>query len=91
MRSCRNEGNYVLLYVYEWVYEEVYKMRTNVELDDDLLNKAFRYSKAKTKKSLIQEALQELIAAREKLDLRELKGKITFREDYDYKKLRRGN
>jgi Arc/MetJ family transcription regulator len=77
--------------VYEWVYEEVYKMRTNVDLDDDLLNKAFRYSKAKTKKSLIQEALQELIAAREKLDLRELKGKITFREDYDYKKLRRGN
>ena len=66
-------------------------MRTNVELDEELLNKAFRYSKAKTKKSLLQEALQELIAAREKLDLRDLKGKITFQKDYDYKKLRRGN
>lgn len=74
-----------------YVYEEVYNMRTNVELDDDLLNKAFRYSKAKTKKSLLHEALQELIAAREKLDLRDLKGKITFQEGYDYKKLRRGN
>ena len=66
-------------------------MRTNVDLDDELLNKAFRYSKAKTKKSLLQEALQELIASRERLDLRDLKGKITFQKDYDYKKLRRGN
>ena len=66
-------------------------MRTNVELDDDLLKKAFRYSKSKTKKSLIQEALHELIAARQKLDLRDLQGKITFSEGYDYKKLRRGN
>jgi len=74
-----------------YVYKEVYNMRTNVELDDELLNKAFRYSKAKTKKSLLHEALQELIAAREKLDLRDLKGKITFQADYDYKKLRRGN
>jgi len=24
------------------------------------------------------------------LDMRELKGKVKFREDYDYKKLRRG-
>lgn len=74
-----------------YVYEEVYRMRTNIDLDDDLLNRAFRYSKAKTKKGLIQEALQELIVAREKLDLRDLKGKITFQEGYDYKKLRQGH
>jgi Arc/MetJ family transcription regulator len=66
-------------------------MRTNIDLDDELMKRAFRYSRAKTKKGLIKEALQELIAAREKLDLRDLKGKISFREDYDYKKLRRGN
>ncbi len=66
-------------------------MRTNVELDEDLLKKAFSHSKAKTKKGLIHEALEELVSAREKLDLRDLKGRITFRKDYDYKKLRRGN
>jgi Arc/MetJ family transcription regulator len=84
-KRCAHKGDYVLFYVYEEVY-----MRTNVELDDDLLKKAFRYSKARTKKGLLHEALQELIAAREKLDLRDLRGKITFRDDYDYKKLRKG-
>jgi Arc/MetJ family transcription regulator len=64
-------------------------MRTNIVLDDDLVREAFKYSKAKTKKELIHEALRELIASRKKLDLRDLRGKIHFREDYDYKKLRR--
>ncbi|HSB52605.1 MAG TPA: type II toxin-antitoxin system VapB family antitoxin [Dissulfurispiraceae bacterium] len=64
-------------------------MRTNVVLDEALLKKAFQCSKAKTKKELIHEALEELIASRQKLDLRDLKGKITFRKNYDYKKMRR--
>lgn len=65
-------------------------MRTNIVLDDDLVSKAFKYSKAKTKKELINEALKELIAARQRLDIRDLKGKIEFRADYDYKKMRKG-
>ncbi len=64
-------------------------MRTNIDLDDDILKEAFRYSKAKTKKELIHEALRELIASRKRLDLRDLRGKIAFQEGYDYKKLRR--
>jgi Arc/MetJ family transcription regulator len=67
------------------------KMRTNIVLDDEIVKKAFKYSRAKTKKDLIDEALRELISSRQKLDLRELRGKIAFRSDYDYKKLRRGN
>jgi Arc/MetJ family transcription regulator len=66
-------------------------MRTNIVLDDEIVKKAFRYSKAKTKKELINEALEELITSRQRLDLRDLQGKIEFRSDYDYKKLRRGN
>jgi Arc/MetJ family transcription regulator len=54
-------------------------MRTNIVLDDDIVKKAFRYSKAKTKKELIHEALQEFIHIKQKLDLRELRGKIEFR------------
>ncbi|HEB75020.1 MAG TPA: type II toxin-antitoxin system VapB family antitoxin [Nitrospirae bacterium] len=64
-------------------------MRTNIVLEDKLVEEAFKYSKAKTKKELIHEALREFIASRKKLDLRELRGKIVFREGYDYKKLRR--
>ena len=66
-------------------------MRTNIVLDDDIIERAFRYSKAKTKKELIHEALKEFIHAKERLDLRELRGKIEFQSGYDYKKLRKGN
>lgn len=65
-------------------------MRTNVVLDDDLVKKAFKHSRARTKKDLIHEALEELVAARQKRDLRDLRGKIGFSGGYDYKKLRKG-
>jgi Arc/MetJ family transcription regulator len=67
------------------------KMRTNIVLDDETVKKAFKYSKAKTKKELIDEALRELITSRQKLDLRDLRGKIEFQQDYNYKKLRKGD
>ena len=66
------------------------RMRTNIVLDDEIVKTAFRYSKAKTKKELINEALKELIISRQRLDLRALRGKIDFRSDYDYKKLKEG-
>jgi len=66
-------------------------MRTNIVLDDEIVKTAFRFSKAKTKKELINEALKELIASRQRLDLRDLRGKIDFKADYDYKKLRKGD
>jgi len=72
------------------VYKEVYEMRTNIVLDDEIVKKAFRFSKAKTKKELIHEALREFIDTKQRLDLRDLRGKIEFRTDYDYKKLRKG-
>lgn len=65
-------------------------MRTNVVLDDDLVREAFRYSNSRTKKDLIHEALRTFVDLKKKKDLRELKGKIRFRDDYDYKALRRG-
>lgn len=65
-------------------------MRTNIVLDDRLLNEALKYSKTHTKKDLIHEALKEFVESHKRKDLRELKGKIEFREGYDYKKLRRG-
>jgi Arc/MetJ family transcription regulator len=72
------------------VYEEVYKMRTNIVLSDELVKKAFRYSSARTKKELVHEALEELISARQRRDLRDLRGKISFAKGYDHKKLRKG-
>lgn len=63
-------------------------MRTNIELDDALVEKAFRLTNVRTKKELIHLALQELIKARLRKNLLDLAGKIQLRDDYDYKDLR---
>ena len=62
-------------------------MRTNIELDDGLIEEAFRLTNVRTKKELIHLALQELIRARKKRNLLDLSGQIQFTPDYDYKAL----
>lgn len=66
-------------------------MRTNIVLNEDLIKKAFKYSKAKTKKDLINEALHEYVIHHQRKNLLDLEGKISFAEDYDYKKSREAN
>ncbi|MEI6429232.1 MAG: type II toxin-antitoxin system VapB family antitoxin [Pseudanabaena sp. ELA607] len=63
-------------------------MRTNIELDDDLVEEAFRLTNLRTKKDLLHLALQELIRSRKKRNLLDLSGQIQFVSDYDYKALR---
>lgn len=63
-------------------------MRTSIDLDDNLLEEAFRLTNVKTKKEIVNMALKELIRNRKKRNLLDLSGKIEFREDYDYKQLR---
>jgi len=66
-------------------------MRTNIVLDASLVEEAFSYSPTiRTKKALIETALQEYVENNKMKDLRELKGKIRFADDYDYKKMRTG-
>ena len=64
-------------------------MRTNVMIDDGLLEEAFSLTKIKTKKELLKTALEELIENRKRKDIREIRGKINFHEDYNYKEMRR--
>lgn len=63
-------------------------MRTNVLIDDELINEAIKLSGLKTKKDVISLALHELVAAKKRRNLLELEGKIMFRNDYDYKAMR---
>jgi len=64
-------------------------MRTNIVIDDELLNEAFSVSKAKTKKDLIHEALIEFIRLKKRKDLVDLAGAVSFHKNYDHKKLRK--
>ena len=64
-------------------------MRTNIVIDDELLNEAFSVSNAKTKKDLIHEALREFVRLKKRKDLTELAGTIKFHKNFDHKKLRK--
>lgn len=64
-------------------------MRTNIVLNDALVAEAFKYSaNIHTKKELVEVALQEYIQKRKVKDIRDLKGKIDFYENYNYKEMR---
>ena len=65
-------------------------MRTNIVLNDSLIEEAFKLSRAKTKKELVNQALKEFVENRKRLDLMDLRGKIEFDEGYNYKALRIG-
>lgn len=63
-------------------------MRTNIDIDDELLAQAFSVSHLRTKKELVHEALREFIRLKRRKDLTELAGFIRFHEGYDHKQLR---
>lgn len=63
-------------------------MRTNIELDDDLVQAAFRYAPVKTKRELVDLALREFVEQHRRMDLRELRGSGGIAPDYDHKTLR---
>lgn len=63
-------------------------MRTNIVLDEKLVKTAMKLTKAKSKKQLIHLALEQYVKNLEKKNLMDLKGKIEFAEDYDYKSMR---
>ncbi len=63
-------------------------MRTNVILDDDLVNRARQLTGIKTKKQVIQEALRLLIQIKEQENVRSLRGKLRWDRNLD--ELRQG-
>jgi Arc/MetJ family transcription regulator len=63
-------------------------MRTNIVLDDDLVNEAVRLTGIRTKRELVQLALKELVEHRKQKNLFDLAGKLELSEDFDPKALR---
>ena len=63
-------------------------MRTNIVLDEALVQEAFSLTGIRTKRELVHVALSELVRHRRKKSLFDLAGKVSFREDFDYKAMR---
>lgn len=58
-------------------------MRTNIEIDDKLMNTAMSIPGATTKKELVDKALKLWIQFNKQVRLKELKGKIKWEGDLD--------
>ncbi len=56
-------------------------MRTNIVLDDNLVQRARQLTGIKTKREVIQLALRTLIQIREQAEVRQLRGKLHWEGD----------
>jgi Arc/MetJ family transcription regulator len=64
-------------------------VRTNIELDDELVKEAMTLTGVTTKKEIVHLALEEFVRSRKKKNLLDLAGRIHFRRGFDHKKLRK--
>jgi Arc/MetJ family transcription regulator len=63
-------------------------MRTNIDIDDVLIDEVMKVANVKTKKEAVHLALQEFLKVKKKKDLFDLAGKIQFEDNFDHKALR---
>lgn len=56
-------------------------MRTNIVIDDSLMQEALVISGYKTKRETVEEALKLLIAQRNQANIRKLRGKLQWEGD----------
>lgn len=66
-------------------------MRTNIEIDDDLMAEAQALTGAKTKRETVQEALKLLVQTRRQDAVRDLRGLCDWEGDLDEMRTGRGD
>jgi Arc/MetJ family transcription regulator len=64
-------------------------MRTNIELDDQLVERAMRSSGARTKRAVVQAALQLLVKTHSQTAIRQLRGKVEWEGNLNKSRLGR--
>lgn len=64
-------------------------MRTNIELDDELVYQAMRFSGTRTKRAAVEAALRLLIKTHSQATIRNLRGKIRWEGDLSESRLGR--
>ena len=64
-------------------------MATNLQIDERLIREALELGDHRTKRAVVEEALQEYVMRRKQLQILDLFGTIEYDEDYDYKAQRK--
>jgi Arc/MetJ family transcription regulator len=65
-------------------------MRTNIEIDDELMEEAMRRAKTKTKRETVEEGLRLLIKLHRQTGIRRLRGKVKWEGNLDELRSARG-
>ncbi len=58
-------------------------MRTNIVIDDELMQDALKATGLKTKREAVELGLRTLVRLREQAQIKELRGKLTWEGDLD--------
>jgi Arc/MetJ family transcription regulator len=58
-------------------------MRTNIDIDDELMERAMKMSGVKTKKEVVTAALELFVKTRAQVGIRQLRGKIHWEGDLE--------
>jgi Arc/MetJ family transcription regulator len=58
-------------------------MRTNIVIDEQLMEQCLKLTGLKTRRALVDRALRELLRRENQAKVRELKGKVTWEGDLD--------
>jgi len=58
-------------------------MRTNVVIDDDLMDEALKVSRLKTKKDAVEEGLKLLVQRKKQENIKDLRGKLQWKGDLE--------
>lgn len=64
-------------------------MRTNIEIDDEVLREAQRLTGARTKRETVDVALRELVARQRRIGILDLRGRVHWEGDLDESRLGR--
>jgi Arc/MetJ family transcription regulator len=64
-------------------------MRTNIDIDDRLMQQAMRSSGARTKRAAVEEGLRLLIRTKGQASIRRLRGKVVWQGDVNSSRLER--
>ncbi len=65
-------------------------MFTSLDVDEELFMKAWKLSRIKTKKGMIEEALRTYVRLHEQAQVRSLRGKLAWKGDLDEVREERG-
>lgn len=65
-------------------------MRTNIDIDDELLQRAMKGSGARTKKAVVEQALKLLVRVQAQTGILKLRGKVKWEGNLDQSRLSRG-